>query len=367
MRVVSRVIDADGHVLEPFSTWDGLPDDQAVRVERDSVGLDHVFVGAQEIVTVSLGFLGSPGSQMEDLAHSKPYDEAQPGGFDARLRLADMDEEGIDAAVLYPSVGLNFWSVEDPAAAVALARAYNDWLAGYCATAPTRLYGAAMLPLQDPAAAVVELRRAARDLGFPAAFVRPNPCLGRSLSHRAFDAVWAAAEELDVTIGVHEGSSNTIQTLGMDRPFNPLILHAVSHAFEQMLACAQLIVFGVMERHPDLRFVFLEAGGGWAPYWLYRLDEQLHGFGGFCPDLRLRPSEYFARQCWVSFEVDEPTLPALAPFVGVDRIVWGSDYPHHDATFPGAVKELRDVIRPMSSKDQAKVLGANAVALYRLP
>ena len=367
MPVVSRVIDADGHVLEPFSAWAGLPDDQAVRVERDTVGLDHVFVGDQEIVTVSLGFLGSPGSRMEDLAHSRTYDEAQPGGFDATVRLADMDEEGIDVAVLYPSVGLNFWSVEDAAAAVALAHAYNDWLAGYCAAHPARLYGAAMLPLQDPAAAVAELRRAHRDLGFPAAFVRPNPCLGRALSHPAFEPVWAAAEELDVTIGIHEGSSNTVQTLGMDRPFNPLILHAVSHAFEQMLACAQLMVFGVMERHPDLRFVFLEAGGGWAPYWLYRLDEQLHGFGGFCPDLRLRPSEYFARQCWVSFEVDEPTLPVLAPFVGVDRIVWGSDYPHHDATFPGAVKALRDVIRPMAPADQAKVLGGNAAELYRLP
>ncbi len=72
-----------------------------------------------------------------------------------------------------------------------------------------------------------------------------------------------------MTIGIHEGSSNTIETLASDRkPFNPLVLHAVSHAFEQMLACAQLVTQGVMERHPDLRFVFLEAGGGWAPYWL---------------------------------------------------------------------------------------------------
>jgi uncharacterized protein len=362
-----RVIDADGHVLEPLSAFDGLPDGQRLRVERDPVGLDHVFAGAQEIVTVSLGFLGSPGSRMEDLEHSPPYEEAQPGGFDPTLRLDDMDSEGIDAAVLYPSVGLNFWAVEDPGTAVALARAYNDWLASYCAAEPARLHGAAMLPFQDPAAAVEELRRAHTELGFPAAFVRPNPCRHRSISHHAYEPVWEAAESLGVTIGIHEGSSNTIETLGDGRPFNPLILHAVSHAFEQMLACAQLMVFGVMERHPDLRFVFLEAGGGWAPYWLYRLDEQLHGFGGFCPELRRPPSECFARQCWVSFEVDEPTLPALTPFVGEDRIVWGSDYPHHDATFPGAVKELREVIAPLPEVVQAKILGLNAADLYRLP
>jgi predicted TIM-barrel fold metal-dependent hydrolase len=362
----TRVIDADGHVLEPFGEWSELREEYRPRVMRDSFGLDHVVVGDQEIVTVSLGLLGTPGSRMHDLEHSLEYEEAQPGGFDPLLRVADMDAEGIDIAVLYPSVGLNFWAIEDVDAAVALARAYNDWLAQYCAAVPDRLFGAAMLPWQDPAAAVRELRRARDELGFPAAFVRPNPCLGRSISHKSHEPIWDTAEELGVAIGIHEGSSNTIATLGADRPFNPLILHAVSHAFEQMLACAQLMTFGVMEHHPGLRFVFLEAGGGWVPYWLERLDEQVHGFGGFCPEMRLRPSEYFARQCWVSFEIDEATLPALVPFVGEDRVVWGSDYPHHDSTFPGALKELRDVIDPLPEDVQAKILGANAAELYRL-
>jgi predicted TIM-barrel fold metal-dependent hydrolase/ketosteroid isomerase-like protein len=224
-----------------------------------------------------------------------------------------------------------------------------------------------MLPLQDPTAAAAELRRAVDELGFVAAFVRPNPVLGRSLSDRAYDVVWNAAEELGVPIGIHEGSSVIVPTLGADRPFNPMILHAVSHSFEEMLACAQLITFGVLERHPALRVVFLESSGGWAPFWLERLDEQAESFGGFCPELKLRPSEYFARQCAISFEVDERTLPALAPFVGADRIVWGSDYPHHDATFPGAVEALRHTIAPCPTATQAKVLGLNARGLYRLP
>ncbi len=168
-------------------------------------------------------------------------------------------------------------------------------------------------------------------------------------------------------IAVHEGSSVIVPTLGADRPFNPLILHAVSHAFESMLACAQLIAFGVLERHPGLRVVFLESSGGWAPFWLERLDEQAGSFGGFCPDLTMAPSAYFARQCAISFEVDEHTLPALVPFVGPDRIVWGSDYPHHDATFPGAVTALRATIAPCATAVQAKVLGVNARRIYRLP
>lgn len=359
------VVDADGHVLEPASAWEDLPDAHRPRIWRSADGFEHVVVGDQEILCVSIGLLATPGSKMSD-EHRIPLEEALPGGMDPHRRLADMDVEGIDVAVLYPSVGLNCWAIRDARAAVAVARAYNDWLASYCATDSSRLFGAAMVPLQDPPAAAAELRRAHRELGFPAAFVRPNPVAGRSIADPAHEVLWETAEEEGVAIGVHEGSSVLIPTLGSDRPFNPLVLHAVSHPFEQMLAYAQLAAFGVLERHPGLRVVFLESGGGWAPFWLQRLDEQVHGFGEFCPEMKLRPSEYFARQCWISFEVDETTLPALVPFVGEDRVVWGSDYPHHDATFPGAVKELRETIAPLPPAVRAKVLGANAAHLYRL-
>ena len=93
--------------------------------------------------------------------------------------------------------------------------------------------------------------------------------------------------------------------------------------------------------------MFLEAGGGWVPYWLARLDHQVPSYHRYAPEVKLLPSEYFARQCWISFEIDEATLPALAPFVGDDRIVWGSDYPHADSTFPGALAELRQTIAPL--------------------
>ena len=361
------VVDADGHVVEPESAWAALPDRYRPRISADSAGYEHVVVGDTEVLAVPLGSLGRPGSTFDDPASFRPLADALPGGSDPRARLRDMDGEGIDQAVLYPTIGLYFPLVEDPASAVALAAAYNDWLAGYCAADPRRLFGAAMLPLQDPVAAGRELRRAVTELGLVAGFVRPNPCLGRSLSDRAYDVLWEAAEELDVPIGVHEGSSVGVPTLGSDRPFNPLLLHAVSHSFEAMLACAQLIAFGTLERHPRLRVLFLESSGGWVPFWLERLDEQAESFGGFCPDMALRPSEYFARQCAISFEVDEQTLPALVPFVGERRVVWGSDYPHHDATFPGAVEAIRSTVAPCATATQVHVLGLNARQHYRLP
>ncbi len=361
------IVDADGHVVEPESAWAALPDAYRPRITRDAHGYEHVVVDDTEILAVPLGNLARPGSTFHDPSAFRPLAEAQPGGWDAVARLADMDTEGIDQAVLYPSIGLYVSAVDDPACATALARAYNDWLAGYCAADGRRLFGAAMLPLQDPVAAAGELRRAVGELGFVAGFVRPNPCRGRSLCDRAYDPVWDVAEELDVPIGIHEGSSVIVPTLGSDRPFNPLILHAVSHSFEEMLAFAQLAAFGVFERHPGLRCIFLESSGGWAPFWLERLDEQAESFGGFCPGMARRPSEYFARQCAISFEVDERTLPALAPAVGTERIVWGSDYPHHDATFPGAVDAIRSTVAPCPTATQARVLGLNARRIYGLP
>jgi len=363
---MTRVVDADGHVLEPPSAWHELPDDRRPRIERDANGFEHVVVADTEVLAVPLGLLGTPGSKMSDLDAAAPLEDAQPGGSDPLARLADMDTDGIEAAVLYPSIGLYFWALDDPVAAVAIAHAYNDWLASYCAADPARLHGAAMLPMQDPIAAAAELRRAADQLGFPAAFIRPNPCMGRVISDRDYDPVWAQAEASGVPIGIHEGSSVIVPTLGHDRRLDPLVLHAASHTLEEMLACAQLITTGVLERHPDLRIVFLESFGGWAPFWLERLDEQVFGFGDYCPEMKLAPSEYFARQCAISFEVDEATLPAMVPFVGEDRIVWGSDYPHHDCTFPGAVAKLRETIAPLSHPVQEKILGGNAIALYDL-
>ena len=361
-----RVFDSDGHVLEPRAAWRGLPDAHAVEIVRDDRGLDHVIVGGEEIFWASLGHMGSPGT---DVGTREPLEleQAQAGAFDPAARLVDMDTEGIDAVVLYPTIGLGAWGITEPATAVAFARAYNDWLASYCATAPGRLRGAAMVPFQDPAAAVAELRRAVTELGFVAAFVRPNPCNGRTLADPAFEPFWAAAEELGVAVGVHEGLQPAVPHLASTRlPTSALLQHAASHTFEQMFAFAQLATCGVMERHPGLRWVFLESGGGWIPYWLGRLDHHVKTYGAYASEMRLAPSEYFHRQCWVSFEIDEDHFAALAPLVGTDRIVWGSDYPHADSTFPGAVDELREAVAPLSDTDRDRIIRTNGLALYGL-
>ncbi len=247
------VVDADGHVVEPRSVWDAVAEEHRPRIVADRHGYEHVVVGDTEILAVPLGTLATPGGRFSDPADFRPLEKAWPGGSDPRARLADMDSEGIDRAVLYPSVGLYVWAVPDPAAALAIARAYNDWLASYCAADPARLFGAAMrTPGPGPEGRRWPNSGGPDELGPRPPSSGPNPCLGRTLSHPDYEPLWEAAEDLGVTVGIHERHlESNIPTLGSDRPFNPLILHGVSHAFEQMLACAELIAFhGVLQPAP---------------------------------------------------------------------------------------------------------------------
>ena len=361
------VVDADGHVVEPSSAWAAVPEEHRPRITADRHGYEHVVVGDTEILAVPLGTLATPGARFSDPAAFRPLEEAWPGESDPVARLADMDSEGIDRAVLYPSVGLYVWAVPDPSAAVAIARAYNDWLSSYCAADRARLFGAAMIPVQDPVAAVAELRRAHDELGFPAAFLRPNPCRGRTL----------VPPRLRTALGGGRGHGghhrNPRGEFGHHS--HPRLRPALQPPRPPRRLPFLRADAGLRRAHrlrcprPPSRtpVVFLESGGGWVPFWMERLDEQAEGFGAFCPEMTLAPSEYFARQCWISFEIEEQTLPALAPLIGIDRIVWGSDYPHHDATFPGAVTTLRKTLAPLDESSRDRVLGANAAQLYRLP
>jgi predicted TIM-barrel fold metal-dependent hydrolase len=356
-----RVIDADGHVTEPPAIWaEGVEArfrERVFRIALDDDGRPCQLLDGRPVMKHAFLLTLGP-----DPAHST-Y-QARPGGFDPHARLVDMDAEGIAVAVLFPSIGLYVSDATDAALMDALCRAYNDWLASYCRAAPERLVGVALLPLLDVAASVRELERAVERLGFRGAFVRPNPYGGRPIHHPDYEPLWTCAERLGVPLTVHEGLSDVAPTLGRERLENPAMLHVLSHPFEQMAACAGLILHGVLERHPALRVAFLESGSGWLPYWLHRLDEHSETWRAILPPLTLQPSEYFRRQCTISTEPGEEMVAAVVEHVGADRVVWASDYPHPDATFPGAVTKTLAAMGGLDRAARAKVLAENAARLY---
>jgi len=289
----------------------------------------------------------------------------RPGGHDPKARLEDMDVEGIEVSVLFPTTGLFFGGIDDLRVQGALCRAYDDWLHDFCAYDRRRLVGAALVPFGDVAASVTELRRAVEQLGFRAVMVRPNPVDGRPLHDPYYDPFWKACEELGVPACIHEGTTQNVVQSGRDRFEDFLFRHACSHPHEQQIACLSFTCGGILERFPRLRVVFLESGCGWLPSWIERLDEHVESWGFDSPRLPLLPSEYFARQCFVSCDPAERGVPAVISLVGDDAIVFASDYPHPDGIFPGVVAALaeRDDIAEAS---KAKILRDNARRLFPL-
>ncbi len=345
------VVDADGHVMEPPALW-GEHLEQRFRSRmprpaRDENGRFGYVVDDRFIMRVASSLATRPRT---------PDGKLPAGGWDPVQRLCDMDSEGIDVAVLYPTVSFFFPEVGDPALHAALCRAYNDWLAGFCRSDPRRLIGVALLPLDDVEASIRELERTTAEHGFRGAFFRPNPYAGRPIQHPCYEPFWDCAASLGVAIAVHEGISDSLPTLGRGRSENPVLLHLMSHPFEQMAACAGLILGGVMERHPALRFVFLESGCGWLPYWLERMDGHWETWTSHLRPVKHKPSDYFRRQCFVSMDPDDALAPAVVERVGDECLVWASDYPHIDAPFPGAVKQTLELLSGMPEESLVVVV-----------
>ena len=223
-----------------------------------------------------------------------------------------------------------------------MCRAYNRWLADYCHPYPDRLFGVAMLPMQSIELAIEEMRFARKELGMRGGFLRPNPYNGRMLHHPDYEPFWEEVEELDFSIGLHEGASGGMPQVGVDRFETRGARHIISHTMEMMLAAMSVIWGGVCDRHPRVRIAFLESGGGWIAPWLDRMDRHFEDQGFNDSELTMRPSELFQRNCWISFEPVEGSLSVLADYIGPHKILWATDYPHPDGFFPGAPKLIAD-------------------------
>src|ERR1700751_5659662 len=236
-----NVIDADGHILEPLDLWDKYIDpefrERRPRHVIDENGKERLNVEGKLLGNPrGIGSLGSVGVRQGIVkANTLKYAEGRPGGFDPHARIVDMDADGIDAAFLYPSLGLFAGAVADPGLAAAMCRAYNRWLTDYCKPYPDRLFGVAMLPMQSVELAIDELRYARNQLGMRSGFIRPNPYNNRTLDDPAYNPFWAEAQELDFAIGLHEGASGGMPQVGVDRFDKRGAKHIISHTMEMML------------------------------------------------------------------------------------------------------------------------------------
>ena len=369
------VVDADGHVCEPPDLWTaGLPAKHRERALRlrwnEATGYDEAWVEDWCITDRGLVGLGNAGTSFEALGKGRRYVDGNPAGFSAGERLRVLDAEGIDVAVLYGGLALSLPAIHDPELAVASCRVYNDWIAEFCRVDPRRLAGVAALPLQDPQAAAREARRAVTELGLRGVFCRPNPLNpdARLLHDPAHEPVWDELEQLGIPLTFHPAGLWDMPgtSRAMHQFMAPGTHHAVILFFDNYMTLANLVFAGVLERHPGLKVAVLECGGGWIAHWMDRLDEFTESYGWQLGHLQLKPSEYFLRQGYISFDPGERTMGALSPFIGTQSMIWASDFPHSDAKYPGVVRELREHSADLPAEARANLLGRNAMRLYGL-
>ena len=366
-----KVLDSDMHVIEPPDLWQRYIEPEfADRVPRGTT---------EEVGDIyMIGPSGEPwgrryDDQMRDSVRREPdfpeyverYRRYDQGGWTGELQVEAMDQEGIDVAVVYPSRGLYALTVPDldPELAAAIARAYNDWLYDFCQADHSRLIGAGMLSPFDVEDAVSETRRCVNELGFRAVFLRPNLVNNRNWHDLYYGPLWSVLEELQVPLGFHEGVNSLLPTVGELFGGNNMLSHTFSHPGEQMLAAASFCGGGILERHPKLRVGFLEGNCSWLPFLLWRLDEHWERIGAVhAPELKMAPSEYFKRQCFASVEPDEEPVKYVIDYMGNDRIVFSTDFPHNDSKFPDAVDGFLEM--PLTDEDKRKILWDNCAEYY---
>ncbi len=370
-----RIIDSDMHIMEPPDLWQRYTD----KMYRDYAQVGVLSANVRDLRTIHPD--GRPWGTTTGVRSTNPnqagghnyernqnlYASHAERGWSTEVQLEAMDVEGLDVAVLFPTRGLHTLAEPfmDPPFAAAIARAYNDWMYDFCAPAPDRLLGAAMVSPFNVDDAVAEVERAVKELGFRAVFMRSNQMTDTPWHDPYYDPLWSALEEYDITIGFHESSSSGAKQVGQHFEPNFMLRRVFAQPVEQMMALASFCGGGVLERHPKLRAAFLEANCSWAPWLLWRLDEGYEREADvFVPELKMAPTEYFKRQCWISIEPDEEPAKYAIDWIGSDKMVFSTDYPHGDSKYPDAVSSFLEL--GVSDEDKKKILWDNCANLYNL-
>ena len=371
-----HAVDADGHILEAADLWEQYLEarhrPRAIRLRTDAQGLEYLEIdGAPSKVVRSgmLGMLGGMGRELTDVLPSAGHTYAGGASFgamNARERVQRLDQEGLDAALLYPTLGV-LWEAEctDPELAQAYTRAYNRWIVDFCADSGGRLLPIAHLSLGQPDAAAAELERAVR-AGCRGGWVAPFTMTKVPHGHPDHDRLFATAEDLGVPLAIHPTfepkwapPGRFTHLRGTHFFENVTAADGVRHAF------TTLFQFAVVDRFPRLKLVVLESGAGWIGYWLDRMDGYATSLLGRTVPLKEKPSTYFRRQCWISCDPDERTIPALMELYGADRFFWASDFPHPDHT-ADYIADLDALAGRLPVPARQQLLGDNVRCCYHI-
>jgi predicted TIM-barrel fold metal-dependent hydrolase len=379
------VVSADDHIdlsFLPKDLWTSRAParlkDNAPRVVETDKG--PVWVCGEESwgtwgprISAISGLIVEPGEQRrkregEEERHSV-FTDGVPRATTVELRLQDMDLDGVESSVMYGPISA--LSTNDPEMREFVYAAYNEWLVEFCANDPKRLIGVAQTPL-EPELAAREMRRA-HALGLKTVNILGSQAVP-PLYEPDWDPVWQAADDTGMVVAFHV-AANEIKTVAtkLDAKKAGSLLSRVGGVFQLVPVVAGIVGWGVLDRFPGVKLVMAEAGLGWVPYVIMRMThrwEQVNATadqwaktGGL--GLKHEPSYYFAKQIWTTFQEDHVGLHML-DFINPDRVMWASDYPHPDSTWPASKVVISDDFAHLDEATKNKIIGGNARALYGL-
>ena len=363
-----KLFSADSHMSEPTDLWVKRLDrrfaDRAPHVEqhtRDGRMQEYFVFEGFEAHRLSPGIGAAAHLNGGDRASfGGNYADARPGGWDPVERLKDQDMDGVDGEVLHTTLGFRLFWLADAELQRACFRVYNDWLTEFCSHNPRRLVGLGLISLVDIEEAVQELRRCAR-LGLKGALIWNSAPDDRPYSSSEYDPFWAEAQELEMPLALHSLTGHHESRL----PLN-YILHGVVKTHEIERSLATILVSGIFERFPRLNIVSVENQAGWIPYFLHRVDRAGRpGQDLFPTRLTMKPSEYFHRNVFVT-HIDDPVAIHNLDVIGVDNLMWSSDYPHSASSWPRSQEVVQREFGSLAPDVRRKVCRDNVMKLYHV-
>ncbi len=364
------VISSDSHVFEPPDLWAERIDaefrDRAPRMQR--VGdVDHLVVERDQMIA-GIGLISNAGARFENpeqiSAHGR-FEDVHAGGYDPEQHIRDMKIDGVSGELLYPSQGLFYYKVADSLLMSAIFRAYNDWLSEFCSYNPDRLKGVAMINLDDVSEGVAELERCA-NMGMAAAMITEYPQESRRYDSPEYEPFWAAAQDLEIPVSLHTATRREGRSRGAGAMAVQDASGRATKVFYPATSLCDIIFSGVFERYPKFKLAIVEFELAWVPYLLDSMDytyveRQEEAFYRFKGDVL--PSDFFHNNVYLSFQEDAVGI-RLRDVIGVDRLMWGSDYPHSESTFPRSREVLSEILEGVPEKEQASIVAGAAAGLY---
>ncbi|MCF6436717.1 amidohydrolase family protein [Pseudoalteromonas sp. MMG022] len=332
-----KIFDADRHVIEPVSLWEKYTNKKIFsrfpiylkQIENDDHEIPPVLmIGDHPVLDhwheqIQIAAAHENGKSLVERTIATT----------AEGQLMSMNDSAIKESLLFPSFAMYIVNHDkiDAEASLEFAKAYNSWLYDYIGSHNDRLHGVGIISRHDPKNMVEQLDDIVKR-GWKVIKLRPEVIKGRSLGHPDYEEFWNQCEQLNLTVAIHGGTHLFGNTVGTDRFTSRFGLHACSHPIEIQMAFLSLLESGVVERYQNLKFLLLEAGCSWIPYWLWRLDNICYTeFPTLIKDtIKQPPSEYFKRNFWVTVELGEPSIQDCIKAIGDEKLLYGSDFPHPD-------------------------------------